>query len=231
MPEWLECIDASKQVKAIVLDKLKANDELLEEKDKRLEEKDKLLGEKDKSVALAEKMHVMELGSKASQLASYRAQLEPRIMIDVIYDAMLGFPELCKPGKKKWEVLLTDVVENNKLTGDAARVLADLDGTAEAITVLSDLGSLSNRLSSVHHKGALLLDGTGWRLGTQPSPYLAAAVVIVMNLRKLMKHGVLPFGRDEVLYLDRNFKESHKLLIDSNMWSWVRVGDSRESTQ
>jgi hypothetical protein len=187
---------------------------------------DEALAAKDEELEAKERAWSMLIGLKTKELASFKAQFEPRIMIDIIYDAIKAsgaFED--DPKKGKWDKLLDGVItsddQNNPiLTPAAMRDLADLGATMELATVIRDLvaKSISNRLSSSHHKGASDLAGTGWRLGVQPSPSLAAALVDIANLRKLDEREIdLPLeGR--VAFLDLRTDVSHELDFDSIRW-------------
>jgi len=177
-----------------------------------------------KNTLLAQAQREMELGvsSKTSQLALYKAQFEPRIMVDTLWAALTSaklHKEEDEKQARKWRTLLRDVLHEGKLTAAAKADLDDLDGAAEELTVISDLGSLPNRLASPHQSGATDVGGTGWRIGTSPSPHLATALVLSANVRTLQANGVESL-RGDVIYLDRQFKESHR--FDMGALRWVK---------
>ncbi|KAG8465424.1 hypothetical protein KFE25_002731 [Diacronema lutheri] len=190
---------------------------------------EKVIAAKDEVIAakntlLAQAQREMELGvsSKTSQLALYKEQFEPRIMVDTLWAALTSaklHKEEDEKQARKWRTLLRDVLHEGKLTAAAKADLNDLDGAAEELTVISDLGSLPNRLASPHHSGATDVGGTGWRIGTSPSPHLATALVLSANVRTLQANGVESL-RGDVIYLDRQFKESHR--FDMGALRWVK---------
>ncbi|KAG8465411.1 hypothetical protein KFE25_002718 [Diacronema lutheri] len=160
-----------------------------------------------KNTLLAQAQREMELSvsSKTSQLALYKAQFEPRIMVDTLWAALTSaklHKEEDEKQARKWRTLLRDVLHEGKLTEAAKADLNDLGGAAEELTVINDLGSLPNRLASPHQSGATDVGGTGWRIGTSPSPHLATALVLSANVRTLQANGVESL-RGDVIYLDR----------------------------
>jgi len=187
----------------------------------------------DKHEALAGKQETMDAKDRASamlimmktaELASFKAQFEPRIMIDIIYDAIMSSNAFTDDLKKgKWGILLdgvltTDDKNNSILTPAAMRDLADLDATKELATVVCDLKSISNRLASAHHKGASDLSGMGWRLGVQLSPSLAAALIVIKNLRMLDERQIYLPLKEPVAFLNLRADVSHELNFDRLCW-------------
>ncbi|KAJ1633660.1 hypothetical protein T492DRAFT_538473 [Pavlovales sp. CCMP2436] len=83
----------------------------------------------DLGIAMAKKA-TQELAMK---LANYQAQLEPRIMIDILYEEMLalglGIDDATHNQIPKMTMLCKNVVEDNKLTARAQAALEDLNGT------------------------------------------------------------------------------------------------------
>ena len=184
--------------------------------------------ETDKAATLADKetIYSAQISSKTKELAAYKAQFEPRIMLDIIYDAVSDeFGGGVRKGK--WETLLEGVIatdSNGKavLTPAAMQDLIDLNAKKELATVIGDLEvkGLPSRLSSAHHKGATDLTGEGWRLGVQTSPSLAVALILLANLRKLSRCGVFPLhGR--VVVLDARRVESHELDYANLRWGTI----------
>lgn len=218
---------------------LTANEKLLAAHDETLAAKDQTLAANGKTLELAlaanekvlaanEKAHAATewvssklVDEKTAELASFKAQFEPRIMIDILYDA---FADDLKKGKK-WETLLdgvitTDAKNNSILTPAAMRDLADLNATMELATVVRDLDakSISSCLASAHHKGASDVTGTGWRLGVQVSPSLAVALILIANLRKLDERNIYSPLNGRVAFLNVRADVSHELDVDSLRW-------------
>jgi hypothetical protein len=185
----------------------------------------KVLAAKLEAHAANERVSLILIYQKTAELASFKAQFEPRIMIDIIYDAIQfsgAFKDDLKKGK--WGTLLDGVLtsddkHNSILSPAAMRDLADLDATMELATVIRDLESISNRLASAHHKGASDLTGTGWRLGVQVSPSLAAALIVIKNLRMLDKREIYSPLKGRVAFLDPRTDVSHELDFDSLRWA------------
>ncbi|KAG8465412.1 hypothetical protein KFE25_002719 [Diacronema lutheri] len=214
-----EVIAAKEQ--ALVLAK-KALENSIADKKQAIDGKDEVIAAK--ITILAKTQREMELGvsSKTSQLALYKAQFEPRIMVDTLWAALTSaklHKEDDEKQARKWRTLLRDVLHEGKLTEAAKADLNDLGGAAEELTVINDLGSLPNRLASPHQSGATDVGGTGWRIGTSPSPHLATALVLSANVRTLQANGVESL-RGDVIYLDRQFKESHR--FDMGALRWVK---------
>jgi hypothetical protein len=201
--------------------------ETLAANDKALAASDVALAVKDQLLVANEVVSSTLIMLKTKELASFKAQFEPRIMLDIIYDAIKSSGAFADGRTKgKWGTLLDGVVttddKNNPiLTPAAMRDLADLNATMELPTVVRDLdvNSISNRLSSAHHKGASDCAGTGWRLGGQSSPSLATALIVSVNLRKLGKREIdLPL-KGRVAFLDSRTDVSHELDFDILRWT------------
>ncbi|KAG8465422.1 hypothetical protein KFE25_002729 [Diacronema lutheri] len=211
---------ASKE-QTIVLAK-KALENSIADKKQAIAGKDEVIAAKNTLLAQAQREMELGVSSKTSQLALYKAQFEPCIMVDTLWAALTSaklHKEEDEKQARKWRTLLRDVLHEGKLTAAAKADLDDLDGAAEELTVISDLGSLPNRLASPHHSGATDVGGTGWRIGTSPSPHLATALVLSANVRTLQANGVESL-RGDVIYLDRQFKESHR--FDMGALRWVK---------
>jgi hypothetical protein len=142
-------------------------------------------------------------------------------MIDILYGGLESAPALDGKLPGKWQLLLRDVLRDGKLTEAAVADLEDLDGSKDLPTVVSDLGSLSNRLSSTHHKGAADFEGTGWRLGVSSSPGLATALVVAAVARIQRKHGIDLTLSGPVIYLDQQAKGHREFDVVS--LRWVRI--------
>ena len=186
------------------------------------EELARTIAGKAETLADKETIYSAHISLKIKELAAYKAQFEPRIMLDIVYDAI---PDELKLHKGKWETLLEGVTTTDRkgkvaLTPAAMQDLIDLDAEKELATVLGDLEAkgLPSRLSSArHHQGATDLTGEGWRLGVQPSPSLAVALILPANLRKAATRGVCPLhGR--VVFLDKRCDESHTLDYAKLRW-------------
>jgi hypothetical protein len=201
---------------------IKSKDEMikkaLEGKDETIKSKDDAIKSKDEMIATLKEYRMHVINEKTSQLAIFKAQYEPRIMIDILYSALDSSPAFDGKQRNKWRTLLDDVLCNGKLTASATADLADLDGSKDLQTVLADLPSLSNRLSSTHHKGAADFEGAGWRLGVSPSPGLATALVIAAVARKQRKQQVDFTLRGPVIYLDQRAKKHREFDVASLRW-------------
>lgn len=194
--------------KLLVAQLVASNQELVASKQEIVEQLKLRLAEKDEASK-----------AKVQQLACYQAQFEPRIMCDLLFDALqaTGIEEFQTSKKtSKWAVLLRGVLTpEGELSERAKAVLRDLGGSKERKTVIADLGSLAERLSDVHHNGAIALPGTGWRLGGQTSPFLATAVLIGVKADDCARLRLGAVLRD-AKYLDRRFDESHALVFDDS---------------
>jgi hypothetical protein len=212
-----------------------ANEKLLASNEKVLElalaamqeaqaDKKEALARKQETMAANDRASSMLIMMKTAELASFKAQFEPRIMIDIIYDAIMSSNAFADDLKKgKWGILLdgvltTDAKSNSILTPAAMRDLADLDAKKELATVICDLQSISNRLALAHHTGASDLSGVGWRLGVQPSPSLAAALIVIKNLRMLDERQIYLPLKEPVAFLNLRADVSHELNFDGLCW-------------
>jgi hypothetical protein len=206
----------------VLADKDKVLAVMLADKDKALADKDKALADKDKMLELVVDNNTLMINAKAIQLASFKAQYEPRIMLDILRTGLESAQLLDgAQSRAKWQVLVRDVLHNGKLTKAAEADLKDLDGLKDLPTVVSDLGSLANRLSSAHHKGATDFGGTGWRLGVSPSPGLATALVLAAVVRTLHKHGIDSMLTGRIIYLNPQCKDFCE--FDKGSLRWVRI--------
>jgi len=212
-----EVIAVSKQRLA---DMEKALADRLADKEKALAGKEKALADrlvdKDELIELIKVAHALLINDKMSQLAAFRAQYDPRIMLDILYAGL----EPAVKGKSggKWQLLLRDVLRDGKLTDAAVDDLKDLAGLNDLSTVVSDLKSLSNRLSSAHHKGAADFEGTGWRLGVSSSPGLATALVVAALARIQRTHGIDLTLSGPVIYLNEQAKRHREFDVATLRW-------------
>jgi hypothetical protein len=203
---------------------LAGRQEALADKHEALAGKHEALAGKQETMDAKDRASSMLIMMKTAELASFKAQFEPRIMIDIIYDAIMSSNAFTDDLKKgKWGILLdgvltTDDKNNSILTPAAMRDLADLDATKELATVVCDLKSISNRLASAHHKGASDLSGMGWRLGVQLSPSLAAALIVIKNLRMLDERQIYLPLKEPVAFLNLRADVSHELNFDRLCW-------------
>jgi hypothetical protein len=205
---------------------------LLAEKDKRLADKEELLATTKTLLARNEELHDQHSAKITAQLSSYQAQLEPRVMCDLLYEALCALKvDKMKlladeggnaPPQNKWGVLLRNVVNrdtNGKLLSLSTRAkaaLEDVGGSTEANTVLRDMTDISQRLSYAHHNGVVTLGGTGWRVGGPPSPSMAAAVVIAVNADECARKGGGKVLSGETLYIDNNYLPKFELAYDAD---------------
>ena len=225
----LELALAGKQEAQVANEKLLASNEKVLElalaaKQEAQADKKEALAAKQETMAANDRASSMLIMMKTAELASFKAQFEPRIMIDIIYDAIMSSNAFADDLKKgKWGILLdgvltTDAKNNSILTPAAMRDLADLDAKKELATVICDLQSISNRLALAHHKGASDLSGMGWRLGVQPSPSLAAALIVIKNLRMLDERQIYLPLKEPVAFLNLRADVSHELNFDGLCW-------------
>ena len=217
----------------------KHTDAMLASKDARLADKDALLADRDENFS-------SRIKRKCLELAPFKSQYEPGVMLDIIAEERYYMNLVWRKGAyDKWGMLLEDVIttEGGKavLTPAAMADLNDLDSEEELATVIGDLDvkRLSRLVSSPHNYGlGVEYAGTGWRLGVQPSPSLAVALIITANMRKLFRTSrymyPFPFGGfhrcDRVAYLDERRSESHTLDFGINI-RWRRVGDEAEEEE
>ena len=212
--------DKEKALADWVADKEKALADRLADKEKALAGKEKALADrlvdKDELIELIKVAHALLINDKMSQLAAFRAQYDPRIMLDILYAGL----EPAVKGKSggKWQLLLRDVLRDGKLTDAAVDDLKDLAGLNDLSTVVSDLKSLSNRLSSAHHKGAADFEGTGWRLGVSSSPGLATALVVAALARIRHNHGMHFTLSRPVIYLNEQAKRHREFDLATLRW-------------
>ena len=202
---------------------LAENDKVLAEKVSALAEKDKMLAEKDKLLEVVEDRNTLMINAKAIALASFKAQYEPRIMLDILWTGLESAQLFDRAqSRAKWQMLVRDVLHEGKLTEAAEADLKDLDGLNELPTVIYDLGSLANRLCSAHHKGATDFGGTGWRLGVSPSPGLATALVLAAVARTLRKEGIDSMLAGRIIYLNPQCEDFRE--FDKGSLRWVGIG-------
>ena len=205
-----------------------SKEQLIVAKEQLIVAKEQLLVGKDNYSATIERVMEHVYISKTSQLALHTAQFEPSIMVDTLWAALWPLEPLGKDddrNKRKWGTLIRDVLNEGKLTAAAKADLDDLGGAAEEPTVINDLGSLSRLLSLPYYFGfTIVLKGTGWRIGTSPSPHLATALVLSANMRTLRKKGIESL-RGDVIYLDRGCNETHRFDMRTLRWAKTRAKD------
>ena len=220
---------------AAIAQTITAKDETIAAKDEAIAQSAIIIAAKEQVVAAKEELITSArvetertISDKTAQLATYKAQFEPRILLDTLWAALVSSGLLTEEEKKpksKWSTLIRDVMRDGELTAAAMTDLRDLGALPEKLTVISDLGSLSNRLSSAHHSGATDMGGTGWRVGTSPSPHLAAALVLSANMRTLRNFDSLS---GDIIFLDRQCNESHRFDVGSLRWTSTTTRDASQ---